>query len=95
VSTKIFSHQEAVDYLARALPSWSVNPRGHLHKKFSFENFTDALAFTNRVGAVAEDQNHHPDLTVGWGFCSIEIWTHEPLGITDKDFRLAQTIETL
>lgn len=74
---------------------WRVNPAGHLERVYTFKNFVDALSFANEVGSVAEEQNHHPDLTVRWGECGIEIWTHKIGGLTESDFYLAAKIARL
>jgi 4a-hydroxytetrahydrobiopterin dehydratase len=81
--------------LAAALPGWSVIRAHQLERHFDFPNFKTALAFANRVGAVAEEQNHHPDLTVGWGKVDVVLWTHAANGLTESDFILAAKIEQL
>jgi 4a-hydroxytetrahydrobiopterin dehydratase len=68
---------------------WRLNPDGHLERTYTFSNFVDAMAFANRVGDIAEEQNHHPDLYVAWGKCTVEIWTHKIQGLTESDFYLA------
>lgn len=68
---------------------WEVVDGHHLSKEFTFENFSEALAFVNRVGNVAEKQNHHPDLYLAWGKVRVEIWTHKINGLTESDFIFA------
>ena len=68
---------------------WKVPKGHHLEKEFTFKNFRDALAFTNRVGELAEQQNHHPDIYLAWGKVRITIWTHKIDGLTESDFILA------
>ncbi len=68
---------------------WEVVDAHHLSKEFTFKNFTEALAFVNRVGDVAEEQNHHPDLYLAWGKVRVEIWTHKINGLTESDFIFA------
>ena len=68
---------------------WEVAAGHHLWKEYKFPNFVDALAFVNKVGAVAEAQGHHPDLELGWGRVAIKIWTHKIDGLTESDFVLA------
>jgi 4a-hydroxytetrahydrobiopterin dehydratase len=68
---------------------WELNAEGHLQRTYSFSNFVDAIAFANRVGDIAEEQNHHPDLYVAWGKCTVEIWTHKIQGLTESDFYFA------
>ena len=68
---------------------WEVQQGHHLHKLYTFENFVDALGFANRVGAVAEEQGHHPDIYLSWGKVGLTIWTHAIDGLTESDFVLA------
>jgi len=68
---------------------WALSASGHLLRTYEFTDFAAALEFANRVGAIAEQQGHHPDLHVGWGRCGVEIWTHKIDGLTDSDFYLA------
>jgi len=68
---------------------WALNSAGHLWRDYEFKGFAAALAFANRVGAIAEQQGHHPDLHVAWGRCGVEIWTHKINGLTESDFYLA------
>lgn len=65
----------------------------HLEKEFHFKDFKEALAFTNRVGAVAEEQNHHPDILTAWGKVTVRIWTHTANGLTENDFILAAKVD--
>lgn len=74
---------------------WDVVKDHHLEKKFSFPDFKSALAFTNRVGDLAESEGHHPDIHLAWGKVRVVIWTHDVDGLTDKDFILATKIESL
>ena len=72
---------------------WQV-PRGHhLEKQFKFPDFAQALAFVNRIGAIAEEQGHHPDITLGWGKVGVTIWTHKIDGLTESDFVLAAKLD--
>jgi 4a-hydroxytetrahydrobiopterin dehydratase len=74
---------------------WAVVDEHHLTKEFTFPDFAQALAFTNRVGAVAESQGHHPDIHLSWGKVGIDIWTHKIDGLTRSDFVLAAKIDEL
>ena len=74
---------------------WEVVKGHHLEKKFSFPDFKSALAFTNRVGEIAESEGHHPDIHLGWGKVRVVVWTHDVDGLTGKDFVLATKIESL
>jgi 4a-hydroxytetrahydrobiopterin dehydratase len=75
-----------------ALPGWRLKD-GRLSKEFRFPDFAQALAFVNRVGAAAEEMNHHPDIRLGWGRADVETWTHDAGGITALDFELAAKID--
>jgi pterin-4a-carbinolamine dehydratase len=55
----------------------------------TFKDFAEALAFVNKVGAVAEEEGHHPDLLLAWGKCKVELWTHKINGLTESDFYMA------
>jgi 4a-hydroxytetrahydrobiopterin dehydratase len=68
---------------------WRVIEGHHLEKEFRFPDFAEALAFTNRIGAIAEEQGHHPDIHLAWGLVRLTIWTHAIDGLTRSDFILA------
>jgi 4a-hydroxytetrahydrobiopterin dehydratase len=68
---------------------WRSVDNHHLEKDYTFPDFLQALDFTNRVGAIAEDQGHHPDIYLSWGKVSLKIWTHKIDGLTESDFVLA------
>jgi 4a-hydroxytetrahydrobiopterin dehydratase len=72
---------------------WEVVEGHHLRRGFSFPDFREALAFTNRVGAIAEKEGHHPDIHLSWGRVTVEIWTHKIDGLTESDFILAAKID--
>ena len=74
---------------------WEIVDEHHLEKEFRFPDFKSALAFTNRVGEVAEDQNHHPDIYLAWGSVRIQIWTHKIDGLVEADFILAARTDAL
>lgn len=80
---------EQCEKLLAQLHGWSVEHGHHLRKTYRFPNFADALAFVNRIGAVAEAQNHHPDIYLSWGQVRVETWTHKIDGLTESDFVLA------
>jgi 4a-hydroxytetrahydrobiopterin dehydratase len=74
--------------LMEQLDGWSFE-QGHLAKSYHFPNFATALEFVNRIGAISEEQSHHPDVYMTWGKVSLEIWTHKIDGLTESDFILA------
>ena len=93
MSRKKLSAEELVEKLSE-VNSWER--RGEkIYKRFNFENFAESLDFINKVGAIAEKQDHHPDITFGWGYAEFEITTHDAGGLTQKDFDLAREIEKL
>lgn len=74
------------------LPDWQIveqNGVQQLKRSYKFNDFAQALDFTNQIGALAEEENHHPQLVTKWGEVSITWWTHEAGGIQPKDFELA------
>ena len=81
------------DLLASLGSGWQMISEHHLEKEFKFKNFREALAFTNRVGEIAEAQSHHPDILLSWGRVKVTIWTHKIDGLTESDFVLAAKIE--
>jgi len=68
---------------------WRVIDEHHLEKEYTFKDFKEALDFTNRVGAIAEQENHHPDVFLGWGKVKLTLWTHNIGGLSENDFILA------
>lgn len=85
---------EALSSLAMQLSEgWAVIEDHHLEKRFSFKNFKQALAFTNLVGKVAEEEGHHPNIFLAWGEVTLQIWTHKVDGLTESDFILAAKVE--
>lgn len=73
---------------------WEVVDEHHLQKEYTFPDFAEALAFTNRVGAIAEEQGHHPDIYLSWGKVGLTIWTHKIDGLTESDFVFAAKADT-
>ena len=85
------------DELANALSDldgWSED-QGLIKKSFKFKNFAESLAFVNKVGALAEDADHHPDITFGWGYADISLTTHDRGGVTDVDIAAARKIDSI
>jgi 4a-hydroxytetrahydrobiopterin dehydratase len=74
---------------------WKVVDEHHLEKNFAFKDFKQALDFTNKVGAIAEDQGHHPDIHLAWGKVGVTVWTHKIDGLTESDFVFAAKVETV
>lgn len=74
---------------------WQVVDDHHLEKDFSFDNFQQALDFANRVGELAEEADHHPEICLTWGEASITIWTHSIGGLSEADFVFAAKSDRL
>ncbi|MEE8161541.1 MAG: 4a-hydroxytetrahydrobiopterin dehydratase [Acidobacteriota bacterium] len=83
---------EEIKPLADQVPGWEVVENHHLEKSYRFEDFKSALDFVNRVGELAEEQDHHPDLYLAWGKVDITTWTHKIDGLSESDFILAAKI---
>jgi len=71
---------------------WRVINEHHLEREYKFENFRKALDFTNKVGELAEKQNHHPDIYLAWGKVKLTLWTHKIDGLTESDFVFAAKV---
>lgn len=72
---------------------WEVVDDHHLEKLFEFENFNEALKFTNEVAALAERENHHPDMLLSWGKVVVTLWTHKINGLSENDFVFASKVD--
>ena len=80
---------------AANVPQWSVVNGHHITREFKFPDFVKALEFVNKVGALAEEQGHHPDILLAWGEAAITLWTHKIDGLTESDFIMAAKIDRL
>ncbi len=77
-------------------PKWDLTDEAtRIRCSFSFDNFLGALDFVNKVGALAEDEGHHPDIALGWGYVDIAIHTHKIGGLHENDFILAAKIDAI
>jgi 4a-hydroxytetrahydrobiopterin dehydratase len=86
---------EQITEMSSQLPDWQVVNEHHLQRLYRFKDFRETLDFVNRVGELAEEQGHHPDICFGWGKADITIWTHKIDGLTESDFVLAAKIDKL
>jgi 4a-hydroxytetrahydrobiopterin dehydratase len=86
---------QELNALARQVPQWKVVNGHHIVRGFAFPDFAQALAFVNKVGALAEQQGHHPDILLSWGKAEVTVWTHKIDGLTESDFILAAKIDQL
>jgi 4a-hydroxytetrahydrobiopterin dehydratase len=78
-----------LDELFKQLNSWQLIDEHHLEKTYIFKDFREALDFTISIGELAEEQNHHPEITLSWGKVVLRIWTHKINGLTESDFVFA------
>ena len=74
---------------------WKVIGEHHLEKEYKFNNFRDALKFTNDVGELAERIQHHPDIYLAWGKVKLTLWTHKIDGLTESDFVFAAKVDEI
>lgn len=83
-----------INNFLKEIPDWGLSGDGKkIEKKFEFENFPKALEFVNKVGKIAEDEGHHPDILIfNWNKVKISISTHSVGGLTENDFILASKI---
>ena len=89
------ARSEAESYLQDA-QGWALMDDGQrIERKFQLKNFKEALDFVNQVGALAEDEGHHPDITFGWGYATISLYTHKIKGLHENDFIMAAKINRL
>jgi len=80
----------------RRVPEWSLIEDGtRIERTFKFRNFAAALAFVNRVGSLAEEEGHHPDIAFGWGYARITLYTHKIGGLHENDFIMAAKIDRI
>lgn len=84
-----------IEQLLSQLRGWQVVGGKKLVRSIRLENFAQSLELANRIGNIAEEQRHHPDLLVRWGELRIELWTHKIDGLTESDFILAAKIDQI
>ena len=91
-----FDKSEIHKYLKK-INGWEVksnNDKSYfLFKEFSFQDFRESQNFVNKISDLAEQQNHHPDIYFGWGYCKVKIFTHAIKGLAESDFILAAKID--
>lgn len=86
---------EPLAELSREVPEWNVVGGHHIERTWKFPDFAQALAFVNRIGALAEKQGHHPDIFLTWGEVRVKLFTHKINGLSESDFILAAKIDRL
>ena len=87
---------DKVTSMLAEVPGWTLAADGKsISKNFTFPDFMNALAFVTKVAAVAEMENHHPDIKLGWGYAECKLWTHSIGGLHENDFIMASKINIL
>lgn len=87
--------KEAQEYLSET-PGWSlIDNSSKIRRNFTFKDFLSALEFVQKISALAEEQGHHPDISFGWGYCSVIFYTHKIAGLHKNDFIMAAKVNAL
>ena len=93
-----FNLEEIHKYLKK-VDGWDVESVDekdyYIIKNFKFNNFLESQSFVNKVGQIAENEGHHPDIAFGWGYAKIKIFTHAIEGLAESDFILAAKIDRI
>jgi 4a-hydroxytetrahydrobiopterin dehydratase len=89
------SEEEVLEMSKLINPEWSIEDNKMIERNFKFKNFKKALEFVNLIGALAEEEGHHPDIELGWGRVSVKFTTHNIGGLSSNDFIMASKIDDL
>lgn len=90
-----FTREQAQDFMEH-VPLWSMRDDAtEIHRVYRFKDFKEALAFVNKVGAIAEEESHHPDIRLGWGKVELSLSTHSIGGLSENDFIVAAKIDLM
>lgn len=95
IETKPLKDADLVPLTAQLPIGWEVVNEHHLEKTYKFKNFKLALDFVNKVGALAEELGHHPEIDFGWGRVKLSVWTHKINGLHKNDFIFAMRADAL
>lgn len=88
--------QEAAEKYLQEAPEWELRDHAtRLKRTFKFNNFADAMKLAQKIGDLCEEENHHPDITVSWGYCRVEFQTHKINGLHENDFIMAAKVNHL
>ena len=83
-------------HLLASTPGWVLlDGATKLQRNFELANFAAALDLVNRIGELAESEGHHPDITFGWGYCNVLLYTHKIKGLHENDFIMAAKVDAL
>jgi 4a-hydroxytetrahydrobiopterin dehydratase len=87
---------EEAERLVAQVPGWSLEEDAKgIRREFRFRNFAEAMMFSRQVGELAEVEGHHPDLSIGWGYCTVRFRTHAIGGLHENDFIMAAKVNRL
>ncbi len=89
----LLTAQDIKDWLKK-LPEWELEKK-HIERTFEFEDFSAAIDFVNSVAEIAEDEEHHPEIDIRYNKVRLQLSTHTEGGLTERDFEVAQKVETL
>lgn len=95
LGTPPMEKEEIEKYQKELKDDWKVVDNHHLEKKLKFKNFKEALDFTNKVGEIAENEGHHPDIFLAWGKVELKVLTHKIDGLSESDFVFAAKVDEL
>jgi len=87
--------KELQNFYTQLEDGWKVINEHHIEKEYSFKNFKEALDFTIKVGEMAENEGHHPDIYLAWGKAKVILWTHKIDGLSESDFIFAAKTDEL
>jgi 4a-hydroxytetrahydrobiopterin dehydratase len=88
--------QKAQELMAQLSPDWMLIDGGRiLARTFHFDDFMGPMTLANKIAAVAEEEGHHPDLTISWGSLGVELMTHAIGGLTENDFIVASKVDQI
>jgi len=93
--TRALNGGEIAGLVYQLNPAWRAVDQHHLEREYKFRDFREALAFTNRVGELAESVRHHPDIFLAWGSVKLTLWTHSIGGLSESDFIFAAKVDAL
>lgn len=95
VGAPTLDEEEIKELLPSLKEGWEVIDNEYIVKTYKFKDFKEGLDFVNRIGQLAEDEGHHPDIYLSWGKVVIKLWTHKIQGLHENDFILAAKIDEL
>lgn len=95
IGAPTLTKEEIEELLPSLKDGWKVLDNKKIEKTYKFKDFASALDFVNKVGSLAEEEGHHPDLLLSWGKVVVQLWTHKIDGLHENDFILAAKIDQI